>query len=300
MTAVTCPGLPGNWINGWLAAVGATVLDPMLRLHWTAEGVPRAVLSASVIDPVELLVERWPTRRLVNSFPIEEGWNGTRDVRRKVPVDHFVERAREARADPYSWTISSTMTDLDVDGNGEVAHAPFDPAGPGTIKWLHHRLMRLHGTVEMSRERMAHSLMGTAPRVKQSGLGFDLTRMGSQADKTAMWVDPVVEVLVFFGLSVLPVRGLGTDARLHRSARSTAIQRGWKRRRGDPPGQLRFFWPAWSPPLDRDGIDALLDLWQPTRRSTWGRIGIHAGWRTVPYKRKATADTTRGFGAELL
>lgn len=299
MTAVTCPGLPGNWINGWLAAVGATVLDPQLRLHWTAEGVPRAVLSASATDPVELLAERWPSRKLVDSLPIEETWNGTAEVRRKVPVDHFIERVREARADPYSWTISSTMTDLDVDGNGEVAHAPFDPAGPGTIKWLHHRLMRLHGTVEMSRERMADSLMGAAPRVKQNGLGFDLTRMGSHADKTAMWVDPVLEVLVFYGLAVLPVRGRGTDARLNRPPRSTATQRGWARH-GNPRGQLRFFWPAWSPRLDRDGIDALLDLWQPTRPDTWGRVGVHTGWRTVQYERKATADTTRGFGAELL
>ena len=27
MTQLTCPGLPADWINGWLAAVGATVLD---------------------------------------------------------------------------------------------------------------------------------------------------------------------------------------------------------------------------------------------------------------------------------
>ena len=35
MARVTCPGLPASWINGWLAAVGATVLDSRIRLHWT-------------------------------------------------------------------------------------------------------------------------------------------------------------------------------------------------------------------------------------------------------------------------
>lgn len=27
MRSLTCPGLPASWLNGWLAAVGATVLD---------------------------------------------------------------------------------------------------------------------------------------------------------------------------------------------------------------------------------------------------------------------------------
>ena len=36
-------GLPAEWINGWLAAVGATVLDARIRLHWMTDGVPLAV-----------------------------------------------------------------------------------------------------------------------------------------------------------------------------------------------------------------------------------------------------------------
>lgn len=47
MARVTCPGLPASWINAWLAAVGATVLDSGIRLHWTAE-TALAVLSAEV------------------------------------------------------------------------------------------------------------------------------------------------------------------------------------------------------------------------------------------------------------
>lgn len=299
MTAVTCSGLPGDWINGWLAAVGATVLDSKLRVRWTVESVPRAVLSARDADPIDLLAERWPSRAALAALPIAEKWGATPTVRRKVRVEDFVERVRSSRADPHSWTISSTMTDLHVEANGEVAHAPFDPAGPGTIKWLHHRLTRLHDAVAMSRERLAETLIGTADRVKNNGLGFDLTRMGSQADTTGMWVDPVLEVLVFFGLALLPVRGRGTDARLRRGVPSSAIQRGWTRDRNGR-RRLRYRWPAWSPALNRDGIDALLDLWQPDDEGTWSRIGIHAGWQTVRYEPKATADTTRGFGAERL
>lgn len=299
MTAVTCAGLPADWINGWLAAVGTTVIDSKLRLRWTDENVPRAVLSAPDTDPINLLVERWPTRDLLDALPIAEDWRATAAVRRKVAVEDFVDRVRSARADRYSWTISSTMTDLHVESNGEVAHAPFDPAGPGTIKWLHHRVLRLHDSVQISPERMADTLRGTATRVKNNGLGFDLTRMGSQGDSTGMWVDPVVEILAFFGLALLPVRGRGTDARLRRGERSSAIQRGWVRER-EGRSQLRYRWPAWSPPLDRDGIDALLDLWRPDDRETWSRIGVHAGWQTVRYEPKATADTTRGFGAERL
>ena len=299
MPAVICAGLPGDWINGWLAAVGATVLDSKLRLHWTEEGVPRAVLSAPGTGPVNRLAERWPSRTMLKTLPIAKNWKDTPEVRRKVSVHDFVARAQAARADHYSWAISSTMTDLHVEKNGDVAHAPFDPAGPGTIKWLHHRLIRLNDTVQMSRERLADSLMGTAPRVKNNGLGFDLTRMGSQADTTDKWVDPVVEILVFFGLALLPVRGRGTDARLTRSVRSSAIQRGWTRDR-EGRRQLRFFWPAWSPPLDRDGIDAILDLWQPGRKEAWSRIGVHAGWQTVRYRRRASGDRTQAFGAEQL
>ena len=126
MTQLTCPGLPADWINGWLAAVGATVLDTRLRLHWTTDGAPLAVLSAAEIDPVDALCESWPDRAQLSDMPIAEKWKGAGELRRKVPVEAFVTRARAVRGHPCSWTLSSTMTDLSVDENGEVAHAPFD------------------------------------------------------------------------------------------------------------------------------------------------------------------------------
>lgn len=299
MTRMTCPGLPGTWINGWLAAVGITVLDARVRLHWTTAGGPVAVLSATEVDPLSALVESWPDAALLSGLPISENWKGAGEVRRKVPVEVFATRARAARGHHHAWTLSSTMTDLCVDETGNVAHAPFDPAGPGTIKWLHHRLIKVSRCVEPTAARIGDSLVGRAVRVQDNGLGFDQSRLGAQADDASIWVDPVVEVLAFFGLALLPVRGLGADRRLDRFADTRERQRGW-RKTAENRDSRRFHWPAWGQPLDANGIDALLDAWNPEKRHAWSPVGVHAGWRAVPFRRRASADPTRAFGAERL
>ena len=298
MPEVICQGLPASWLNAWLAAVGTTVLDPRIRVRWTPERTPKAVLCTEAIDPVEALAASWPNQGVLADMPIAERWCDTPPLPRKVSVEAFVARVRASRRHRYSWTLSSTMTDLSVDENGEVAHAPFDPAGPGTIKWLHHRLLKVHRAIEPSAARLTDSFSGRAERVKDNGLGFDLTRMGSQSDASDMTVDPVIEVLAFFGLALLPVRGVGTDRSIGRSVRASARQRGWvipRNRR-----EFRFRWPAWTAPLDRHAIDALLDRWKPDKKDTWSQIGVHAGWQSVQYKPRATADATRAFGAEQL
>ncbi len=300
MTQVTCPGLPAAWINGWLAAVGVTVLDSRIRLHWTTDGTPVAVLStADDEDPLTILVESWPDEALLSDLPIAENWKGAGKLQRKVSVDAFKTRAQHARGHRYSWTLSSTMTDLCVDANGEVAHAPFDPAGPGTIKWLHHRLTKLHRKTEPSATRITDSLAGQAIRVKDNGLGFDHTRLGALADSTSMWTDPVVEELAFFGLAILPVRGEGVDRRLDSAANGTERQRGWRKVPGRRTSRC-FHWPAWRQPLDSAGIDALLDVWDPGRKGARERLGVHAAWRSVRFDPRGSADTTRAFGAERL
>ena len=294
MARVTCPGLPASWINGWLAAVGATVLDSRIRLHWTPETAV-AVLSAENVDPVAALVAAWPDTALLNDLPIAEHWHDAGQLKRKVPVDAFRKRACAARGHPHSWTLSSTMTDLCVDENGEVAHALFDPAAPGPTGSLHHRLLKVHNQVEPSLERIMESLAGRAVRVKVNGLGFDHTRLGAQADATDNWVDPVIEVLVFFGLAILPVRG--SDRRLSRAG-ARATQRGWLTTSASKP-EHRFTWPAWRQPLDEAGIDALMDAWTPHRKAVWSRTGVHAAWQSVQFKWRGS-DTTRAFGAEQL
>ena len=296
MNQLTCAGLPGRWINGWLAAVGATVLDARVRLHWTMDGAPLAVLS-SESDPLAALVESWPDAALLCDLPITASWKGAGEVRRRVPVEAFAARTRAARGHPYAWTLSSTMTDLCVDERGEVAHAPFDPSVPRGVT-LHQRLMSVVEAVNPSAVHVRDSLSGRAVRVNANGLGFDLARLGSQADVTSNWIDPVVEVLAFFGLALLPVRGLGADRQLDRFADVRERQRGWRKPRESR--DRRFHWPVWGQPLDSNGIDALLDAWNPENPHTWARVGVHAGWRVVPFKPGVSADPTRAFGAERL
>ena len=301
MHEFTCPGLPASWVNAWLAAVGATVLDPRIRLRWTVEGAPVAVLSSDEIEPVEALAASWPDAAFLADLPIAESWEGDSELRRKVPIGQFVTRVEKARGHPFAWTLSSTMTDLSVDQNGEVAHAPFDPAGPGTTKWLHHRLLRIHDLAgSMSADRLRDSLVGHAPREKNNGLGFDNTRLGSLADTSDPWIEPVVELLAFFGLAVLPVRGRGADRRLGRIRDPDERQRGWRKAlKGNEP-RRRFVWPAWRQPLDTAGIDALLDVWNPWREEAWVSLGVHAGWRSVEYRSRGSSDPTRGIGSEML
>ena len=196
------------------------MLDSRIRLRWTTERAPSAILVAAGVDPVEALAASWPDREMLAELPIAERWRDVPPVPRRVSVDAFQARARAARGHPFSWTLSSTVTDLSLDANGEV---------------------------EPSAERLTQSLLGTAERINDNGLGFDLTRMGSQADGSAMTVDPVVEVLAFFGLALLPVRGAGTDASRHRSSYSPPVQRGWVGTRADR-RRYRFKWPAWAPP----------------------------------------------------
>ena len=298
MNECVCPGLPAGWVNGWLAAVGATVLDPRLRLRWTTMDAPVAVLSSDSRDPVEALVESWPDRKMLDDLPIAADWRNACRLERQVTVDDFRERAMAGRSAPDSWTLSSTLTDLVVDWNGKVAHAPFDAAGPGTVKWLHNRVLKVHGEAgPPSRSRLHASLTDRASRVRGNGLGFDQSRLGSLADNTDPWVEPVVELLAFFGLALFPMRGSGADRRDR--GNPDERQRGWRRRprSGDP---RKFLWPAWEQTLDAWGIDALLDVWNPWQRATWRSAGVHAGWRSVRYERRATADATRAIGAERL
>ena len=297
-TQLTCVGIPAAWINGWLAGVGATVLDSRIRLHWFTDS-NCAVLSAHDVDPLEVLVASWPSQELLASLPIAEHWKDAGKLGRQVTVESFSKRTRATRTHPQSWALSSTMTDLCVDKNNNVQPAPFNPPAPKGLT-LHDRLIGTHHHVrDPSQQRIRASLMGEAVRAQVNGLGFDQSRLGSQADTTKRWTDPVLEVMAFFGLALLPMRGRGYGGRLARSDPGGARQRGWRITAGNGGGP-RFTWPAWSHPLDADGIDALLDVWSPARRSQWPLVGVHAAWRTVEFRSDNPADPTRGFGAERL
>lgn len=298
MREVICPGLSANWVNGWLAAVGITVLEPRIRLHWSLDATPVAVISSQCEDPVDTLVSAWPSSAALADLPVAENWpndgaeHGVR-LPRKVPVEALRARMEEARGHPHSWTLTSTMTDLCVDKAGEARHAPFDPPAPRGLT-LHHRLEMAHAHVDPPRDWILPCLEGRGQRVKGNGLGFDQTRVGSQGDDAGKWTDPVVEVLAFFGLALLPARGPGVDLRFSPFAELNMRQKGWLK---PSRAENHFFWPAWKQPLDRHGIDALLDAWSPNEPLTWDRYGILAAWKSVQFTRTSDADATRAYGA---
>lgn len=312
MIITECPGLPADWINGWLAAVGTTVLDPEIKLSWTSDPSPIAVLHHPEKEPRVAVAESWPPKRRLEEMPLARDYEACAALERQVPVEVFVERVDSTRGHSDAWTLTSTLTDLAID-SGKVSHAPFDPAGPGTIQWIHARLLKVYRHIPFDdpvgvAELVTEALSGLSIPVRDNGLGFDISRLADRANEGGgqIMVDPVVEVLAFFGLALLPVRG---DGLRHREERA--------RQRGHGIGGLRenvFVWPAWSQPLDRWGIDALLDAWHQTWRprrvnkglqwspnqSAWGNIGVHAGWETRPRRPSAAADSTRAFGSERI
>ena len=297
-----CPGLPADWINAWLAAVGATVLVPGLRLSWTTDALPVARLEHTTEDPQKALIRAWPSPEQLKAMPVARNHpNCHHAIERQVPVEAFIERVRVAGRNPYAWTLSSTMTDLAVDQD-RVSHGPFDAAGPGSTKWLHHRLMKTHSHVLDPVTQIPASLDGLSRPVLDNGLGFDIARIR----EGSKFIDPVVETLAFFGLALFPVRGDGIETRYPRPR-----QRGWR-----VGGMNGFAWPAWSQALERRGIDALLDAWHASWRyrkpadgnkrpwrpdgSMWDRLGIHAAWRSTRYQAASSREMNRGYGSRRL
>lgn len=308
-TSRECPGLPAEWVNGWLAAVGTTVLDPEMRLSWTPDPSPIAVLHHPNKEPATAIADAWPDKGRLEEMPLARDRDGCAPMERQVPVEIFVERVNATRGHPDAWTLTSSLTDLALD-SGKAAHAPLDPAGPGTIKWLHHRLVKVNGHIPHDdptglNEAVTDALAGLSVPVADNGLGFDISRIPDRANESGglILVEPVIEVLAFFGLALLPVRGDGIQQRQERA-----------RQRGHGIGDRRdgvFIWPAWSQSLDRWGIDALMDAWHQTwkprktgdvlqwrtSQSRWERLGVHTGWETRPYRPTASADSTRGLSS---
>lgn len=269
--------LEANWINGWLAAIGVALLVPGVRLRWSDHPMPRAIFeSQSPLLPT--LAEAFPTpediAELSNARTLP---NVGGELPRKVAPGQFSVRAAVARRTGDAG-LSSSVTDLHVVEAEGCDHSPLDPPVPkGLTLWQ--RLASCRSAMEPTETRLSESLSGTGHRVKSNGLGFDARRLLASSDPNGdKWVDPVVEVLAFCGLAMLPVRGDGL--------RSHA--RGWT---GRPTLVGSFRWPMWSDPLPAAAIDALLDLY-------WsGRWEAPVAFESVPYRSRGSSDVTRAYAA---
>ena len=293
MQAVECPGLPADWLNAWLAAIGLLVLEPRLRLSWTPGPSPVAVLAADgELDPTAIALDAWPTLERLKAMPIARRVAGSRDLERKVPLDVFCERVEIARSHNDSWALSSSATDLFVNAEGRVKNAELDPEAPrGTT--LYDRLMKCYNEVQSPQQSISDTLGGNGARIAANGLGFDASRISALADSSDKLVDPVIEVLAFFGLRMFPMRGRGVvEGRSGIRDRFAARQRCWSLSRSQSSSAQRMTWPVWIRPLDLWGVDALLDAWSdlqqsPKELSANGdavtRLGIHGAWQTRRY-----------------
>jgi len=285
MAEYRAPGLTGDWLNGWLAAVGITVLLPDVRLAWTDDPVPVALFE--VPDGEDL-----PTK-LAAAIP-DEDWLDKlviSGLSRTVTFDEYRNRCSSERY-MKDGSLSSCVTDLVADVSKEVRHSEFDPPAPKGST-TESRLRMLWPMLGMGDERatvIEQSLQGLGARRPALGLGFDMRRLSSgvHASNSGPQVDPVVEVLCFFGLRLVPVRGDG----------SRSLPRGWSAGRGP---LRRFCWPVWDSPLDFWAIDAIIDhVGERADPGVVSRLGVRERFVTVPYRALGSSDVTRGFASHRL
>jgi hypothetical protein len=287
MPQTAAVGLTADWLNGWLAAIGAAVLVPDLRVAWTREAVPKAVLHLDGPAP-EAIASTLPTLADLAGLAIARSHaESAVELPRKVTREAYRARASIARRrhDP---TLGASLTDMVEAGEGEAAHSPLDPPAPRG-ETLHDRVVRCRaalGTGDQLIEAVRASLAGRATRIKANGLGFDSRRLAAAVGPQDIWVDPVVEILAFHALPLLPIRGDGKRAHI----------RGWT---AAPSRRGAFTWPVWDPPLDSWAVDALLDRWYRDGQRAAG-YGITAAYLSVAYQPKATSDVTRAYAAERL
>jgi hypothetical protein len=280
MAEVRAPGLPGDWINGWLAALGITVLVRDVRLRWSEDRVPVAIFATgSEGDLADAIAASLPSPAGLTAMAIA-------DLKRNVDLVQYAAAAERARH-TQDFSLGSSVTDLaEPSSSGGLQHSQFDASAPrGETLWTRLRRCREGiGDGEPVEDAVRHSLAGVGTRVLANGLGFDFKRI-AQGDHGEKLVDPVVECLAFFGLAFFPVRGTGREKRL----------RGWR----DAGRGTALAWPTWSVALDRWAIDALLGQIFRADASTWRRrgIGITATFETVRYRPSGAMDQTRAFAS---
>lgn len=287
MATEPAPGLRSDWLNGWLAALGVTALLPGVRLSWTSEAVPAAQFSVpDHLSPLaETLALAMPSLEALDGLAVARRRPPGADFGRRVSPEVFSERAGLARISG-DWSLSSTVTDLVAELPDEgLPHSPFDPSAPqGRTLW--ERVVGCRRLITDPAPSITATLAGRGKRARSNGLGFDVQRLVAGVQDAEKQVDPVVELLAFAGLELMPFRGDGKSARA----------RGWS---GPPSRPGSFRWYAWAEALDRWGIDAFLDvvMGREVRPEEQARLGVVARYHSVPYQALGSADPTRAYAA---
>jgi len=257
------PGLPADWLNAWLAAIGVTVLLDDAKLSWTDDVVPHAVFWVPEgVEPAERICTALPSPADLGEMAIAFDGPGGQLGQVVKDVSLFQARAKYARA-AGDWTLGSAYTDLTQASSTKepVSRGQFNPGMEGK-ETLWKRLRKCLEVINNASEPVravgitlrGASAEGTPLRAQINGLGFDARRLANSVetdDRSWPVVDPVVEALAFFSLRLLPVRAMGQKL-------SVVVQKPWVVPAGGHYPTLRY--PCWLQPLDAWGIDALLDV----------------------------------------
>lgn len=281
------PGLTADWLNGWLAAIGAAVAVPGLRVGWSDEVVPRALFELDADDDiVEAIADALPTAASLDDSVIARTREGCADFPRNVTLEAYRDRAALERA-THTAHLAASVSDLRADADvKDLDHGAFDvPAPRGETLWSRARSCAAAIAPGQRAEWLAESLDGRGHRVQLNGLGFDPRRLpagvhGAGAG-SEVFADPVVELLCYCALVLFPTRGDGRRIR----------QRGW---RGGVTQRGAFRWTAWRPSLDRWAIDAFLDVVDPAASDVVAQYG------SVSYVPRARQDVRRAYFGEPL
>lgn len=288
---VPCPGLSADWLNAWLAAIGITVLLPGVRLAWTSDPIPSALLYAPdhLLPLAPALAAAMPTDDDLRGLSISrtEGQD-LPEFPRRVDLPAFAVRAQLERR-RHDGFLSASVTDLidPLPAEG-LPHSPFDPPMPrGVTLW--ERAVSCRRDLRDPAEAISRTLQGRGLRVSNNGLGFDIRRLSAGAGSGDACVDPALELLAFHALPLFPVRGDGRRD-------ST---RAWS---GPPTRMGAFYWCGWSQPLDQWAIDSLLDLLPLAKRDSGlaHRLGLSSWFCSVPYQASGASDTTRAYASQRL
>lgn len=297
------PGLTADWLNAWLAAIGVTVLVEGARLRWSGARRPVAIVDVGTRDLAVTVAAALPAMAYVGRLAIASP-NG--EFPRNVTTARFGAAAAKARSDANDFSLAVSVTDLVSSEKllADLPHSEFDPPAPrGETLWTRLEACRTALPSDQTgvAEAVRATLAGRAERKKLNGLGFDARRLVA-GDPTGSdsFVDPMVEFLAFFGLSLVTVRGDG---------RRRGLTRGWRAIRAPSASpkpkapRAQFVWPVWSQPLDRWGIDALLTFaWRRSVKAwTQPGFGITAAFQAVPYRKPlGSNDVTRGYASREL
>jgi len=324
-TELQAPGLTADWLSGWMAAIGATVLIPGLRLRWTEDVVPFAVFEWDGDDIAGALAEAMPTPESIKESVIAQDRSGCKKFTGAVTIDAYRERAAIERRTPHSFHLASSVSDLqrdrkpkkkkgqaeietaaDAQGNDDesgdttksaadkekkptLEHGPFDPPSQGKdSRWSKMKActIDLHTREGNLKDHLLASFNGHGERFQGDGLGFDPRRLPAGVQADGKPSEVYVDpVIELLCFSSLALFPVRGDGRCR------IVQRGWT----DAPSQRHSFsWSAWRPALDRWAIDAFLDVSDRTEDTVIARYGV------IPYQTSAKQDIRRAYFGERL